>query len=48
MSPIRQNARDPDAMASHWTPEGVEDLVPQAVRHIRDFLRAHAPVSAAS
>src|SRR5262249_24850284 len=25
-----------------------KDLVPQAVRHIRDFLRAHAPVTAAS
>jgi hypothetical protein len=28
-----------------WTEP--KDLIPQAVRHVRDFLRAHQPVTAA-
>jgi steroid delta-isomerase-like uncharacterized protein len=30
------DARDPEAMASHWSPEGVEDLVPMTVLRGRD------------
>lgn len=36
-------ARDPDAMASYWHPEGIEDLVPVGVLRgpegVRDFFR---------
>jgi steroid delta-isomerase-like uncharacterized protein len=30
------NARDPEAMAAHWSPDGVEDLVPDRVLRGRD------------
>ena len=30
------DARDPEAMASHWSPEGIEDLVPMTVLRGRD------------
>ena len=37
----------PKAEASIYPWKEPKDLIPQAVRHVRDFLRAHQPVAAA-
>ena len=37
----------PKAEVSIYPWKEPKDLIPQAVRHVRDFLRAHTPVAAA-
>ena len=37
----------PKAEVSIYPWKEPKDLIPQAVRHVRDFLRAHHPVTAA-
>jgi hypothetical protein len=37
----------PKAEVTRYPWKEPKDLIPQAVRHVRDFLRAHQPVTAA-
>ena len=37
----------PNAEVSIYPWKEPKDLIPQAVRHVRDFLRAHQPATAA-